>query len=89
MTNNNGTPHERYFTPIQRKILAALSDGMVHSRDELKGCLEDSQANYNDLQQHLSKMRKILRPAGMEILCCLHNRGIHYRMVRLISAGTD
>ncbi len=72
------------FTPTQQAMLDILADGLPHTRRELHACLPDELGALSNIQIHLSKMRKTLRQDGEDIICCLVNRSICYRYVRLI-----
>lgn len=73
------------FTPTQQKMLAVLADGKAHAREELHKCLEDPLTSVKAIRAHLSSIRKLLRPAGEDIICELKDRAICYRHVRLLS----
>jgi hypothetical protein len=73
------------YTPTQQRIMLVLGDGAAHTRQELRDCLEDELAGRSALSFHLSNIRKYLRPKGQDIVCCLQNKRIMYRLVRLIS----
>lgn len=73
------------WTRTEERILALLSDGVPHTRKEIHQLLWDDRGPLANIQQHLSNMRKRLRPVGKEIVCELVNRRICYRMVRLLN----
>lgn len=74
------------FTPTQQRILAVLADGEAHTRSELLLCVDpEGFAVPVNLQNHISSIRKILRPAGQDIICEFAYRKFHYRQVRLIN----
>lgn len=75
------------FTNTQMAILRILADGMRHSRDDLVEVLPGENSDYRTLSVHLSKMRKMLRPIGQDIICELSDRKIHYRHIRLLCGG--
>jgi hypothetical protein len=73
------------FTPTEKRILRAMSDGMPHKSKELLSCLPDDElGTVQNLRNHFSRIRKKLRPLGEDILCVIHNRTVHYRYVRLL-----
>lgn len=73
------------FTPTQQRIVDLLSDGLGHSKDEIYGLLLTA-GHVNHIQQHISNIRRILRPVGQDILGSPHNDGTwHYRLVRYIN----
>lgn len=74
------------FTPVQRRMLAVLSDGEPHSRQELHGCLADDLGALSNIRWHLMQLRKKLRVKGQDVLIEYRERKMHYRMVRLIGA---
>lgn len=72
------------FTPTERRMLAVLSDGMMHSREELHACLPDDLDPLSAIRNHVSNLRKKLLPKGQDIVCQLHLAKTHYRHVRLL-----
>lgn len=81
------------LTPIRRKMLRILSDGGIHSRQELHGCLEDELAQLASIKHHIELLRKFLRPKGLLIVCVLPggDKGTipHYQMVRHLTSPND
>lgn len=75
------------FTPVERKMMRVLSDGLPHRPAELHACLNDDLAPVNAFRWHVSNLRKKLRPGGEDILCEIWNRTVHYRHVRLLVAN--
>ena len=72
------------FTPVQHAILEVLSDGLSHSKDELRQCLPDPLSN--GISVHICNMRKLMRVQGHDILC--HpgpDRRMKYRHVMLLT----
>jgi hypothetical protein len=74
------------FTPTQQRMLQLLMDGLPHSPAELHGCLYDEMSAVRTVKYHLSTMRKILRPAGLDVLTQVVKFRVHYRLVRLLSS---
>ena len=72
------------FTPIQKAILKVLDDGYAHKREELREALADELSEVACVNNHLSNLRKKLRPIGQDIVCELQSRKICYRWVRLL-----
>jgi len=71
------------LTPTEQKLFECLEDGRMHKRDELLLVLDaDGLADRKLLSVRFCLMRKKLRPLGVDIVCCLHHRTIHYRLVR-------
>jgi hypothetical protein len=79
-------------------MLAVLSDGMAHSREELHACLMDELGVERNIHYHLSTMRPKLRRSGMDIVT--ESRGSHtsdgvvsrrtyYRQVRILANPND
>lgn len=81
---NPGSNAAGRFTPTQQKIIDILADGMPHLPLELMACMPDEIPSFSGLGMHISNMRKVLRPKGMYVLCELHKRKVHYRLVRLV-----
>ncbi len=72
------------YTPTEQRLVAMLSDGKTHSRRELLTCIDDDQAEFSNLQWHLSQVRKQVRPMGQEIMFVSGNCVSGYRHVRLL-----
>lgn len=62
---------------VEKKILALLSDGQPHTKEEIHTCLWDECGSVNNVYQHISVLRKKLRPIGQDIVCT--TRGNRYR----------
>lgn len=77
------------FTRTQQMILEVLEDGLPHARKELAECLSDDLAGSNSMLQHLSAMRKLLRPSGHDIICQFVNNRRCYRHVILLPSAYD
>ena len=77
------------FTPIQRRMLEVLSDGLPHHPDDLWKCLQDELAPKVNIKVHIKALRYKLRLRGQDIVCeTIHRRG-HYRHVRLLHSAAD
>lgn len=76
------------LTPTEQRIWDVLSDGRPHRTHELVACLLDSQATPRNMRQHLSQIRAKIRASGEAVLCEIHNRQVHYRRVKLLTAST-
>lgn len=80
------------FTPTEQKILLMLADGQDHSRLELQRALprqESCLTEESSVRQHISKIRKKLRPVGEDIVCIRSRWGSTYRLARLLASATD
>jgi DNA-binding CsgD family transcriptional regulator len=71
------------FTPTERRIMEILIDGSDHHKEELAKCMEHD-TELRTLAQHISNMRKKLRPKGFDILLSMNGK-LYYRCVRLLS----
>ncbi len=71
------------YTKTEVKILKMLSDGLPHTRDELKTCMDDPLATNTNLKAHIHRLRGKLKMVGESIVCELCP-GIRYRHVRLL-----
>lgn len=71
------------LTNTEIAILKVLSDGMRHSREEVKGVL-DRMATYKNLHDHIVRIRKKLEPKNQTVVCELNGGRIWYRHVRFI-----
>lgn len=76
------------FTPTEERILAVLSDGFPHHRDQLKDCL-DELASFADLANHLCRLRAKLKLRGRSVICELRGKAIMYRQVILINPNAE
>jgi hypothetical protein len=77
------------FTATERRILDLLGDGLHHPRADVKDCLNDELASYGNLVNHISAIRKRLRPRGQDIICERFNCKYGYRWVRLLKSPDD
>lgn len=73
------------FSAIEQKIIDILSDGQRHTREELHSCLYDDQGSFNNIQAHISNIRKKIRLRGEDINCVIYSGGIYYQHVRLLA----
>ncbi len=74
------------FTPTEKRILAVLSDGMGHTRDELFDCLSDELQNKGNVGSVLCNLRSKLLQKG-ETVVCVMGQGYkkyyqHFRLIR-------
>lgn len=59
---------QKSYTPTQARILKVLSDGLSHTKTELKGCIDDELAEMDStIENHIHKLRKVL-PRGQDII---------------------
>ena len=73
----------KQMTGIEQTLFEVLQDGRLHKRADLLRVMdEDGLADRKLLSVRFCLMRKKLRPLGVDIVCCLHHRTIHYRLVR-------
>lgn len=74
------------FTPIEKRIMIMLADGLSHSRAELMTCMGDSEASYKVLQTHITNIRNKIRPIGHDIVFEPHSgfRKAGFRHMRLL-----
>lgn len=55
-------------TPVLDRMYTLLSDGMIHSKEELHECLYDPLSDFPDgVQMNLSRLRKLIEPYGQDI----------------------
>ncbi len=76
------------FTPTEQRILNLLSDGLPHSREEIRHCLSDELAPKAAIRPHIASIRRVLRLLGEDIICEI-NPKICYRHVRLLASAND
>lgn len=74
---------------VKGKMLAVLSDGMPHRREELHACLWDEDGDLSNIQIHISHLRKVLRPRGEDIVCEYVGMTFQYRHVKLLANAYD
>lgn len=74
---------------VKGKMLKLLSDGLPHRREELHACLWDECGAVDNIQIHISHIRKALQPRGEDIVCQLIGYSRQYRWVRLLSNPYD
>ena len=75
------------LTPTERKILALLSDGLPHAREEIHSLLWDELSQRETIRYHISKLRKKLPPG--HIIVCVRGYGKdshRYQHVRLLNS---
>ena len=77
------------FTPTEKRILALLSDGNRHTREEVLACLDDDLAEMKAIKPHVSRIRKKLNLIGEEIVCVARDRSYFYQHVRLLPSAYD
>lgn len=74
----------KQLTPTQQKIYDLLADGNLHSREEVQRCLWDELSPLSAIPKHISMLREILNPGGLDISYSGRNGG-GYRMVRMLN----
>lgn len=88
-TNGNGRrPANLRFTPVQRRLLAVLRDGQIHSRKELEACLDDDMFQDSALSAQLTFLRRRIIPLGRDVDYITRKDRGGYRMVALIHCPT-
>lgn len=76
------------LTPTESRIVAMLSDGQAHSREELCSCLYD-ELSVSSLRVHILNIRRKLPPSEF-IDCVVRGYVYYYRHGRyLCSANRD
>ena len=66
------------MTPTQRRMLALLSDGKVHSKEEMHKCLCDELGRIENISPHVTHLRQQLRTVNRDLVC---EHGGGYRLV--------
>lgn len=79
---------QKSFTPTERAILDILSDGQPHAKDELIACLPDDLGDFGNVQNHLTNIRKKIRPRE-DIIAQLVQRRVYYRHIRVLISTSD
>ena len=75
--------------PRLRRIHNLLADGLPHSRKEIHSLLSDEMQPLSRVSAPISVLRTYLRPKGLDILCTIHNRTVHYQLVRLLASNDE
>lgn len=52
---------------VPQRMLKLLSDGKFHTAQELHGCLHDDMGPLENINAHITNIRKVLRPKGEDI----------------------
>lgn len=73
------------LTPTERRMLTMLSDGMPHDREELQKCLWDDRGDKVNIKPHLSRIRRVLRLDGEDVICEFFGRTLNYRHIILVN----
>lgn len=73
-----------HFSPTQQRIVDLLSDGMLHSNEEIYGMLLTANS-VNHIQMHISNIRKLIRPVGQDIRYILERGSSYYQLVRCLN----
>ena len=73
----------------QEHILDMLYDGYPHTKQEIHAFLPDELSQLTAIGPHLTRIRKYLRPKGMDILCEFRERKTFYRLVRLVGKAAE
>lgn len=73
------------FTATETRIMRVLADGQPHRKEEIHACLPDELGALNNVQMHISNIRKKLRPVGQGIHCDRVDTISWYRLVRYTS----
>lgn len=76
------------LTPTQRRMMAVLGDGMIHSKQELHACLNDDMAQVELVVCHISLLRKRIGPIGQDVVYVNGRAGMGYRLVRLVAPSS-
>lgn len=72
-------------SPTQDKMMAMLSDGLAHSKEELHQCLDDDLASLAAVDHHILLLRKKVERDGLLIAF----RNGYYALVRSASSPYD
>lgn len=74
------------YTPTHKRLLAVLSDGMPHTKEELWKCIDDELSDLEtNLPNHITNLRRNL-PSGQDILSRKGPDGVwRYRHVRIVN----
>lgn len=78
---------QEQLTPTQERLMAILLDGNAHSAEELWRAVDDELSNRNNLNVHISLLRKRLEPRGLNVVC--YERTGKYQLMRRINVPGD
>lgn len=70
------------LSPTQRKLWDVLSDGKLHSSEELLKYMPDELMNKNCLRTHITYLRYKLKSAKLMINCQVVDSLTHYQLLR-------
>lgn len=73
------------FTATEQRIMDLLADGKRHTRDELFSCLEDEMQKKDNVNVHLTYIRRKIRPVGHDIISISQQGTTYYQHVTLVS----
>src|SRR5258708_6545234 len=73
------------FSPIQKRILDLLADGLPHPRKDVWECLQDQLAPRTSVAPHIFFIRAKLRQLGQDIITETTGKAIFYRHVRFLN----
>lgn len=86
----------RYMTPVQVGIAAILADGRLHAKREFFHLLSDNDLTLDEnpnkaqcLGVHMVALRKILRPAGQDIVYVIRGWSHGYQQIRLLRSPSS
>lgn len=75
------------FTETQQKMLTILSDGRVHTKEELHGCCGPS--SISTVRAHVYGIKQKLRRRGEDIVCAYDKGRFYYQHVRLLGSNAE
>ena len=75
------------FTPTEQAMLAVLSDGRRHRKEDLKDCC--GPCSSQTVNTHLLNIRKKLKVRHEDIVCVLRKKSLWYQHVRLLASPYD
>jgi hypothetical protein len=71
------------LTPTQQRVLELLADGEPHEPREIRTLLPEDLGPLVNVRQHLSRLRRRLRPVGQDIRFERLGLQVAYRLVSL------
>lgn len=78
------------FTATEQRLLAVLSDGGPHTREQMMACLDDELADRSAIRVHLCRINKKLRVLHQEVVTRTAGQGgVRYQHVRLLASPND
>lgn len=87
LSNNNYRNPIKKLTNTQRRFYEVLNDGEPHEWTELKRQLNDPESTKQNVHDHISGLRRYLRPRSFDIMCYDDKGVLKFRLVSGYKGG--